>query len=97
MAATYDFDNHECQCCGNIGQWMVQEKSDKAALIECVVCDCPDVVYPRKEAPMTEYCLSCLGCQAMEDPNFNGVHRCPGWRDGREPENEQIKFDEVKE
>ena len=35
---------------------------------------------------MTELCLTCLGCQAQERPSFQGVYRCPGWRDGREPE-----------
>ncbi len=35
---------------------------------------------------MTELCNTCLGCQQMEREDFNGVHRCPGWRDSREPE-----------
>lgn len=32
---------------------------------------------------MTEYCLSCLGCQQMEQEDFHGVHRCPQYVDGQ--------------
>lgn len=42
---------------------------------------------------MTELCLTCLGCQQMEDPDFHGVHRCPMWRDGQEPEPEQMEME----
>ena len=42
---------------------------------------------------MTEYCLSCLGCQQMEQEGFNGVHKCPQYVDGREPEG-QIEMEE---
>jgi hypothetical protein len=42
---------------------------------------------------MTEQCNTCLGCQAQENPNFQGVYRCHGWVDGREPEG-QIEMEE---
>lgn len=42
---------------------------------------------------MTEYCLSCLGCQQMEQEDFKGVHRCPQYVDGREQEG-QIKMED---
>lgn len=42
---------------------------------------------------MTELCNTCLGCQAQENPNFHGVHRCPQYVDGREPEG-QIEMEE---
>ena len=45
---------------------------------------------------MTEYCLSCLGCQQMEQEGFNGVMRCPMWRSGQEPETEQMEMEESK-
>ena len=35
---------------------------------------------------MTELCQTCLGCQQMERDDFHGVHRCPQYVDGREPE-----------
>ena len=33
---------------------------------------------------MTEQCNTCLGCQAQENAEFAGVHRCPQYVDGRE-------------
>jgi hypothetical protein len=51
-------------------------------------------IIPQKVDCMTEYCLSCLGCQQMEREDFNGLYRCPMWVDGREPEPEQMEMEE---
>ena len=53
--------------------------------------DCQDCRYQKRG--MTEYCLSCLGCQQMEQEDFHGVHKCPQYVDGREPEG-QIEMEE---
>lgn len=42
---------------------------------------------------MTELCNTCLGCQQQENPEFQGVYRCPVWADGRETEG-QIEMEE---
>ena len=42
---------------------------------------------------MTELCQTCLGCNQIEQENFQGVHRCPQYVDGREPEG-QIEMEE---
>jgi hypothetical protein len=44
---------------------------------------------------MTEKCRTCLGCQALEDPKYQGTYRCHAWVDCREPEPEQVKIDEI--
>jgi len=45
---------------------------------------------------MTELCNTCLGCQQMEQEDFHGVHKCPQYVDGREPETEQMEMEESK-
>jgi len=42
---------------------------------------------------MTELCESCLGCNKMECETFHGVHKCPQYADGREPEG-QVEMEE---
>lgn len=46
---------------------------------------------------MTELCQTCLGCQQMEQEDFHGVHRCPQYVDGREPEGQIEMEDRVHE
>lgn len=41
-----DESKFECPVCGIIGEWTVQESSDKAKLIECNICGNIEVLYP---------------------------------------------------
>ena len=46
---------------------------------------------------MTELCESCLGCNKMELEDFNGVHKCPNYVDGREPKGQEDIYMDIIE
>jgi hypothetical protein len=49
---------------------------------------------------MTELCKSCLGCNQLEDENFNGVYICESWVNGDKAEDkveiEQMRMEGLK-
>lgn len=38
---------------------------------------------------MTELCKTCLGCQQLEDKNFNGLYICDGFVNGDKAEEKE--------